>query len=231
MPGNPIRQSQEDMGTCWCPTNELGPLSTGTLWQGPGTAPWSSVVGGGAAHSRQASTSPVDAASSLYYLVHPQRKSLQIPSFLPAAGGPPPGSGAKEWNLTLCPLPPIGIGLGGWRAGRLGSSSHVVWSGDLMGVCRWLKPSAEPNQSCGGLLPPPQTESLGWECAIVILGALEYPNFAELGPPGASTYPGQVGPSGDKSGHLGELKSQDKQGPAFSFLVGDLGEERTIFGL
>lgn len=100
-----------------------------------------------------------------------------------------------------------------------------------MGVCRWLKPSAEANLSCGGLWSPPQTESLGWECAVVILGVLEYPNFAGPEPPRASTYRGQVGPTADKSGHPGELKSQDKQGPAFSFLLDDLGEERSIFGL
>lgn len=87
----------------------------------------------GPAHSRQASTCPVDAAPTLYYLAHPQRKSLQIPSFLPAAGRPPPGSGAKEWNLILFPLPPLGIRLGAckqphggvWALWELGGGKHV----------------------------------------------------------------------------------------------------------
>lgn len=96
---------------------DSGAPEPGPLQQGPGDSPVWLWGWGGAAHSLQAGTCPVAAASPLYYLAYPQRKSLQIPSFLPAAVRPPPGSGAKEWNVTLPPLPPLGMGLGGGRWG------------------------------------------------------------------------------------------------------------------
>lgn len=83
----------------------------------------------GAAPSRSGKHMPVDGACPLYYLAYPQRKSLQIPSFLPAAVRPPPGSGSKAWNLTLPSphLPPLGIGLGGWpRGGQLCGGLQVA---------------------------------------------------------------------------------------------------------
>lgn len=138
----------------------------------------------GAAHSHQASTCPVDAASSLYYPAHPQRKSLQIPSFLPAAGGPPPGSGAKEWNPALCPLPPVGIGLGA------GGSNHVVVRWRYCGGLQVAKAFSRTEPKLWALVAPPQPESPGWEGAIVILGAPEHPNSSGPRPPGASIYPG-----------------------------------------
>lgn len=133
------------------------PLQTMT---GPGehAGELPSLVGGGAAHSRQASTCPVDAASPLYYLVHPQRKSLQIPSFLPAAGRPPPGSGARDWNLPLPHFPwhrasglqGLGGGTGGsWDLASVGVqeaggrlSSLRSWAGNesLVGWARCPEP-------------------------------------------------------------------------------------------
>lgn len=147
MPGDPAGEVRKTPGlAAVLPVNSGAPEHWPTLagpWGQPLVVVRSEV---GAARSRQASTCPVDAASPLYYLAYPQRKSLQIPSFLPAAVRPPPGSGAKEWNLTLpLPhLPPFGTGLGG------------PGCGGIVGGCRWLMPSVEPSPSCGGLWSPPQ---------------------------------------------------------------------------
>ena len=55
-----------------------------------------------------------------YSLAHAQRKSLQIPSFLPAAGRPPPAQRPKN-GARLCPrflLWPGAGGLGAWGPGE-----------------------------------------------------------------------------------------------------------------
>lgn len=133
MPADPARQGQKDAGACWCPHRELqGPRALAHCGRAPGTAPRGCAAGGGGSAFSSGKHMPVDGACPLYYLAYPQRKSLQIPSFLPAAVRPPPGSGSKAWNLTLPPphLPPLGVGLGGWPRG-----GH-----SFVGGCRWLTP-------------------------------------------------------------------------------------------
>lgn len=138
----------------------LGPPSTGNprlgVVMGPGDSSGSSVGGGGPCRLVRRAHAPLP----LYYLAHPQRKSLQIPSFLPAAGGPPPGSGAREWSPSLPPLPPLGTGLEGSGA----TVEH--W-----GLCGCLKPFVGGTQpGLWGLEPPPPQPDRLWSWAARTTG-------------------------------------------------------------
>lgn len=110
---NPARSGRPGglpVADAWTP----GPLSKGTLWWGPGKAPWRSVAAGGAAHSRQARTCPAGAASPLFSGTCPAEIS---PNSLFPAGSrrATPGSETTDRSLPLFLLPPLARG---WGAGE-----------------------------------------------------------------------------------------------------------------
>lgn len=109
-----------------------------------------------------------------YSLAHAQRKSLQIPSFLPAAGGPPPAQTPKNGaRLSLLPLPPLARG---WGAGGQPLGRGALWGLQVLKALWGSGPSPACVLELGGV--------------IMFSGAPEHPASAGPGPPAASTYPG-----------------------------------------
>lgn len=220
LPGMPRKSNQGKLGRhgglLVSDPGTLGPLSMGTCWRGPRRHLIVLWLEEGAAHSRQASTCPVDAASPLYYLAHPQRKSLQIPSFLPA--------GSRRATPGLCDQrmePDFLLLAQSWGAGEQprGGEWGPLCLQVVEALCR-TKPWS------WGLVVPPQSESLSQEGAIVVPGP---PNSDHLEP--ALTYP-ECEPFGWTSQSTGGNRDP-RINVAWlvevSFLLEELREKRVIF--